>query len=45
MAAQRELTTVQQMRDVLQNEIGIRLPDDAGDVTSSELDAMLARLP
>ncbi|SAL32144.1 arylamine N-acetyltransferase family protein [Caballeronia humi] len=42
---QRELTTVQQMRDLLQNEIGIRLPDEAGDVTSSELDAMLARLP
>jgi N-hydroxyarylamine O-acetyltransferase len=39
--SQRELTTVDALRDVLQHEIGIRLPDDA----NSGLDAMLARLP
>ncbi|SAL24899.1 arylamine N-acetyltransferase family protein [Caballeronia telluris] len=39
--SQRELTTVDALRDVLQNEIGIRLPDDA----NPALDAMLARLP
>ena len=43
--AERELTSVQQLRDVLQKEIGIRLPDAAGDVSSTEFDAMLARLP
>lgn len=39
--SQRELTTAGALRDVLQNEIGIRLPDDA----NAALDAMLARLP
>ncbi|WP_244817133.1 arylamine N-acetyltransferase [Caballeronia sp. Lep1P3] len=42
--AQRELADVGQMRRVLSDEIGIRLPDTDGSVTSAELDAVLARL-
>jgi N-hydroxyarylamine O-acetyltransferase len=35
----RELESIADLRRVLENELGIRLPDDAG------LDAALARLP
>jgi N-hydroxyarylamine O-acetyltransferase len=33
------------LRDLLQTRFGIRLPDAAGDVSTAELDAALARLP
>jgi N-hydroxyarylamine O-acetyltransferase len=41
--SQRELTTPEALRDVLRDEIGICLPDDAG--LDAGLDAILARLP
>jgi N-hydroxyarylamine O-acetyltransferase len=41
----REIASVAQLRDLLQTRFGIRLPDAAGDVSTAELDAALARLP